>query len=750
MENLLEQTFGLSKVVLKKLTGYDNVNYLLTCDSGRFILKTYPYDKELLALVEAENNALHFLAQNNPNQFPEPIKELRIIIWENEKLIVRLLTFLPGEFLGQVEQNHELLGSLGQFLAKLDNILLTFDHPIPKTRRWEWDLQYLSLNKKYLSDISLATERNLVRYFMLQFEENVVPQIPNLRMAYIHNDANESNILVTHNRVTGLIDFGDLAYSMLINELAIALTYVCYDKENPLEWAEPVLSAYHKELELLEIEVKLLYYLIAARLCTSVCNSAHTKKHNPHNLHALSSEKMAWIMLKKWLALGPIAVENSFRSALGWKPLAQQQVDSALQRRYQSISPLLSVSYDDPILMEGAAFQYMYDQQGTSFLDAYNNIPHVGHSHPKVVEAGQRQLAKLNTNTRYLYNQLADYAEKLLAKFPPSLSKVYFVNSGSAASDLAIRLAFAYSKNQALMVMDHGYHGHTRAAIDISAYKFNHKKGQGQQDYILKVPLPDTYRGKYKTPNEQAGKLYAQEAIEQLKYSGKTVAAFISEPIVGCGGQVPLALGYLQELYPAIRNQGGVCISDEVQTGFGRLGEHFWGYEAHNVVPDIVILGKPIANGHPMGAVVCTEEIAACFAEGPEFFSSFGGNPVSCAIAQAVLEVLEEEKLPEHAQIVGAYFQKQLNELQKQYPAIGDVRGAGLFIGIELIIPGTLDPNPKLANYLKNELRKRHILISTDGPFDSVLKSKPPLCFTTENVDQVVRELELLLKNYPT
>jgi len=378
-------------------------------------------------------------------------------------------------------------------------------------------------------------------------------------------------------------------------------------------------------------------------------------------------------MLYRWLSISPVAAENQFRTAIGLPVEKTQTIAKMVKSRHQHISPILSLSYDKPIYMVRSAFQYMYDAYGNTFLDAYNNIPHVGHSHPKVVAAGQKQMAKLNTNTRYIYDLLAEYAEKLLSKFPASLNKVYFVNSGSAASDLAIRMAYAHTKHKRIMVMEHGYHGHTQIATDISDYKFNNPKGQGQKDFILKTQIPDTYRGKY-TTNRSAGKMYAKEAIEQIE-----------------SGQVPLADGYLKEIYPAIRKQGGVCISDEVQTGFGRLGNYFWGFEAQDVVPDMVITGKPMANGHPMGAVVCTSEIAESFSKGVEFFSSFGGNPVSCAIGLSVLEVIEEEKLQENAKIVGDFYKSLFIELQKKYDCIGDVRGSGLFLGVEIIKENSIE-----------------------------------------------------------
>jgi 4-aminobutyrate aminotransferase-like enzyme/Ser/Thr protein kinase RdoA (MazF antagonist) len=753
MNKLLQSVFGFQQIEIKKLDGYANTNYLVKTDSDKYIFKTYKYNGELLDLVKAENETLLFLQKGDKNKYPKPIQfidgsYIEILNIAGKKQICRMLTFLEGEFLGDIKPTKKLFQSFGSFLAEMDIKLQSLTNYTIKARQWEWDIQYLDLNKKYISDIPNAKDRNTVRYFFQQFEENVRPILPNLRKQIIHNDANEWNVLVENGEVSGIIDFGDLAHSLLINELAIAITYACYDKENPLEWASIILKAYHSKLPIKENEIKILYYLIAARLSISVCNSAHSRKTDANNKYASVSEKSAWKMLYRWLSINPIKAENIFRTAIGLtvaKPLAIKDV---VRKRHQHISPILSISYNKPIYMVRSAFQYMYDAYGNTFLDAYNNIPHVGHSHPKVVMAGQQQMAKLNTNTRYLYDWLSEYAEKLLSKFPASLNKVYFVNSGSAASDLAIRMAKIHTGFEKLMVMEYGYHGHTQTATDISDYKFNNPKGQGQKDFILKTQIPDTYRGKYTINDENAGKKYAQEAIRQIENYDFSIAAFISEPIVGCAGQVPLADGYLKEVYPAIRKQGGICISDEVQTGFGRLGDYFWGFEAHNVIPDMVIIGKPMANGHPMGAVICTEEIAESFSKGVEFFSSFGGNPVSCAIATSVLEVIEEEKLQENAKIVGDYYKSLFLELQNKYNCVGDIRGSGLFLGIEIIKNNSIQPDIELAHHIKNELRNKNILISTDGPFDSVIKTKPALCFTKENAKKVVENIDKVLKLY--
>lgn len=750
IKTLLIKEFGIYPIEIKQLHGYDNKNYQVVTVDAVYVFKTYQFSKEQFDLVKAENELLIYLNEVGQIGTPTPVlftdkSTEKVVGVENSELIIRMLTFLEGDFVGDIKYTPELAASLGTFLANLNSKLLQYTNYVIKSRQHDWDLQYALRNREYLAAIENATDRSLVAYFFLQFEEIVVPTLPKLRKTILHSDANEWNLLTKNNQISGIIDFGDVAYTPLINELAIAITYACYGQENSLEFALPILQAYHGVIPLQETEISILYYLIAVRLCVSVCNAARAKQVDPENAYAIISEQLAWKFLRYLLTINPIGFENRIRAGLGFEPEKTNTVETLLTSRNQHLSSILSVSYKNPIYVKKAAFQYMYDGYGNTILDAYNNIPHVGHAHPKVVRAGQKQLAKLNTNTRYIYDSLASYAEKLLAKFPASLNKVFFVNSGSEASDLAIRLARKHTGLFKLMVMEHGYHGHTQAGIDISDYKFSNPKGQGQKEFILKTPIPDTYLGKYKQNDGTAGKAYANEAILQLNTSDEPIAAFIAEPIVGCGGQVPLAKGYLAPLYQAIRSQGGVCISDEVQTGFGRLGDFFWGFEAQKIIPDIVIIGKPMGNGHPMGAVITTAEIAASFETGVEFFSSFGGNPVSCEIGAAVLDIIEEENLQANAKAVGDYYKALFIDLKNKFDCIGDVRGSGLFLGVEIVKSGTQEPDAALAKYIKDELRNRHILISTDGPHDSVLKTKPPLIFTKENAKTVVDAVEMVI-----
>lgn len=730
------------------MEGYISTNYCVKSDQGVFVLKIYPASTSERAQILAETAMVQQMSHLNKDQVSQPVlNQNGEVVTEADDRIYRLISFVEGTFLAEAPHTPALFESFGRFMAQLDQPLLSFRNSALEARKLEWDLQHIQKVRPLVSHIKQPEQRKIVQHFFLQWDTQVQPVLSQLRNSIIHNDGNDWNILVSQDQVVGIIDFGDAVYTALINELAIAISYAVFGKEDPLHWASYIVSGYHQTLPLEAQELDILYYLIAGRLITSVCKSAHEKKLKPDSEYITISEKAAWELLEKWIRINPIKARDSFYNAAGFVLPERPNPEEILEKRYQVISPILSVSYRQPIYMQGAAFQYMYDAQGNTFLDAYNNIPHVGHQHPQVVEAGQKQMATLNTNTRYLYDQLEAYAAKLLAKFPDPLNKVYFVNSGSAASDLAVRLAQNYTGHQAMMVMEHGYHGNTRLGIDISHYKYTSKGGKGQPAHIIEAPIPDTYRGELK--GADAGQHYAAEAIQKLHAADQPVAGFIAEPIIGCGGQVPLAPGYLQAMYPAIRGQGGLCISDEVQTGFGRMGTHFWGFEMHGVIPDIVILGKPMGNGHPMGAVVTTDAIAEAFDNGMEFFSSFGGNPVSCAIGAAVLDVIEEEKLQQNSLEVGNYFMQSLRALQSEFASIGDVRGSGLFIGMELIKEEQLTPDTALASHIKNELRKRHILVSTDGPYDSVIKSKPPLCFTRANVDQMVAEMrEILSQNH--
>ncbi|HZJ42725.1 MAG TPA: aminotransferase class III-fold pyridoxal phosphate-dependent enzyme [Pyrinomonadaceae bacterium] len=409
----------------------------------------------------------------------------------------------------------------------------------------------------------------------------------------------------------------------------------------------------------------------------------------------------------------------------------------------------LSIAYRNPVKIVRGEMQYLFDESGRRFLDAYNNVAHVGHCNPRVVEAGQRQMALLNTNTRYLSDNVLNLAERIIATLPEKLNTCFFVNSGSEANELALRLARAHTGAIDLIVLDHAYHGNTTTMIDISPYKHDGPGGIGPPAWVHKVPLPDLYRGLYRGVGPEIASLYSQHVvavINSLWTTDKKLCGFIAESLPSVGGQILLPESYLGQVYSVVRAAGGVCIADEVQTGYGRVGSHFWGFERYGVVPDIVVLGKPIGNGHPLGAVITTKEIAQSFNNGMEFFSTFGGNNVSAAIGTAVLEVVLDERLQAHAASTGEQLLNELRKLMKHHSCIGEVRGTGFFIGVELVEHReTLEPATELADRVVNEMRERAILLGTDGPFHTVIKIRPPMPFSAGDATELVLNLDQVL-----
>ena len=376
-----------------------------------------------------------------------------------------------------------------------------------------------------------------------------------------------------------------------------------------------------------------------------------------------------------------------------------------------------------------------------------NNVPHVGHANPRVVAAAGRQLAVLNTNTRYLHPLIEAYGERLKATLPEALSVCFFVNSGSEANELALRLARTTSGRKGTVVVDAAYHGNSGALIEISPYKHDGPGGSGAPPWVQKVALPDPYRGRFR--GEGTGPAYAalvDEAMDALQARGFPVGVFIVESMLGCGGQVVLPVGYLQEAFRRVRARGGLCIADEVQVGFGRAGTHFWAFQTQEVVPDIVTLGKPIGNGWPLGAVVTTAAIARAFANGMEYFNTFGGNPASMAAGLAVLDEIDARDLQGNALRIGTRILDGLRALQSRFPVLGDVRGLGLYLGAELVWDrDSRAPHPVAACYIANRLRDLGVLISTDGPDHNVLKIKPPLVVGEADADLLLERLERVL-----
>uniref|UniRef100_A0A673H514 Ethanolamine-phosphate phospho-lyase n=1 Tax=Sinocyclocheilus rhinocerous TaxID=307959 RepID=A0A673H514_9TELE len=419
--------------------------------------------------------------------------------------------------------------------------------------------------------------------------------------------------------------------------------------------------------------------------------------------------------------------------------MATENLDKqkTIDLRKKHVGPSCKVFFShDPIKIVRARGQYMYNEKDEKYLDCINNVAHVGHCHPDVVEAGAKQMELLNTNSRFLHDNLVLYAQRLQATLPEKLSVCYFVNSGSEANDLALRLAWQYTGHKDIITLENAYHGHVSSLIDISPYKFQQMACAEPSQHVHVALSPDIYRGKYCEDHPDPAIAYAEnvkDIIEQAHKKGRKIAAFIAESLQSCGGQVIPPVGYFQKVAQHVRNAGGIFIADEVQVGFGRVGTHFWGFQlqGEDFVPDIVTMGKPIGNGHPMSCVITTREVAESFmSSGMEYFNTFGGNPVSCAIGLAVLDVIEKEDLQGNALHIGGYLTRLLYDLKKRHLLVGDVRGRGLFIGLDLV---------------RNRDKRTPATAEAQDVIYRSEQFKPPMCFSREDAELVVEKIDQIL-----
>ncbi|GHF99558.1 aminotransferase class III-fold pyridoxal phosphate-dependent enzyme [Thalassotalea marina] len=752
--SLLQHHYQLSGT-LKPLASYCDQNLLLTTEQHEFVIKVSNSAEKETELA-MQNEAMQHLAvkgipvpqalENNVGLQITPIKDN-----QHNQFYLRVLTFLPGNFYAQISAENtspKLWQNLGEFMSQVTVGLSDFQHP-GAFRFFDWDLAHGYAICQEKKPLLPEEQRVIVEYFLNLYQAHAAPLLAKLPRSVIHNDANDHNLLVNDitspQIITGLIDFGDMVYSHTINELAITAAYALMAQQDPINTLKCVVAGFNKRYPLNDEEFEVLIYLICLRLCTSVCNAAKAIKEQPDNKYLLVSVEPAWHLLKLFKQHNFFALTCQLKVACDINPDTGKSKQAIKSYREKHLGKTLSLSFKEPLKIVRGQGAYLYDEQGNAYLDMVNNVCHVGHCHPKVVAAGQAQMAKLNTNTRFLHDNLVDYAEKLLATMPEPLSVCMFVNSGSEANELAFRLAKNFTGSQQLLTVDGAYHGNTNACINASPYKFDGPGGEGAPKYVHKVMLPDPYRGSFQTSDKLAGKAYAQDilrVINELAQQNKKPGMFICESLQGVAGQIIMPDGYLEAAYQYVRDAGGVCIADEVQVGFGRVGTNMWAFETQNVVPDIVTLGKPIGNGHPMAAVITTQEIADAFVTGMEYFNTFGGNPVSCAIGMAVLEVIEQEQLKENALKTGHYLKQQLIVLRQEFDVIGDVRGLGLFIGVELVLDReNKTPATELTAKLVEFVKAKHIILSTEGPYYNVLKIKPPIVFNRNDADKFVAAL---------
>jgi 4-aminobutyrate aminotransferase-like enzyme/Ser/Thr protein kinase RdoA (MazF antagonist) len=730
---------------------------------------------------------------------------------------VRLLTYLPGRPLGELDgrPGEDLLEAVGGLLGHVDRALDDFLHPALEPP-FDWDLLHGErVVRDGLEAVEDGRQQAALASFLEAFQSEVGSALHDLPRAIIHNDANDYNILVRGEsgalvrgepgavQVSGLIDFGDLTWTARAGEPAIAMAYLSLDQPDPLDACAALLRGYQRVQPLDPEEVDLLFPMALLRLSVSVVMAAVQTRQRPDDPYLAISQDPIRRTLPHLLSLpwglartrlrqaaclpppprpiggivrpqvrdqeGSEAFEAHRYGVLGQhagagrlelelppgkiRDEARRDRAGALALRRRHLGGNLGLSYREPLHLARGWMQYLWDREGRRYLDAYNNVPHVGHAHPQVVEAVSRQMGLLNTNTRYLHDLQGRLAQQLAETLPAPLSVCYFLNSATEANELALRMIQAATGRKEMIVLEGGYHGHTTGMIDLSPYKHAGPGGQGSPDWVHVAPLPDPYRGRYRAPDDGQGavlgRLYAQdveELVEGMVGAGRPPAGFLAESLPSVGGQLVLPPGYLARVYRAVRRAGGLCIADDVQTGYGRLGTHFYGFQLQDVVPDVVVLGKPMGNGHPLAAVVTTADVAQAFQTGMEFFSTFGGNTVSCAAGLAVLDVMEREDLQDHALQVGRHLRTGLVDLAEAHPLVGDVRGSGFFLGMELVTDRLRRvPAPGAASAIVESLRNEGVLIGVDGLNHNVLKIRPPMPFGRADAERVVDTLDRAL-----
>ena len=761
-ESIAREYWGL-QCQAEPLAGEVDRNFLLVTNAGdRWVLKISRENTDRVDL-DYQIEALRFLEDSPVAHFVQrvlPTADGHFLLpydrGEGGRCWVRILSFLNGSPLVNIrERPPALLEEIGRALALLDLALRDFDHP-GAHRDHPWNLERTHDLARYTEKITEPARREMVERHLENFRHDVVPRFEGLERSVIHNDANDHNLLVGSDAdgepvLAGLIDFGDSRQTITIAELAITAAYLMLDQEYPLTTAALVTTGYASVRQLSTAEQRLLFDLIIARLCASVLMSVRGLHLEPENEYLQISAQPVWRLLERMSLIDPDEATRTFEDACATSSAPVRSADEIVAIRRSHFGYNLSLSYSEPLKIVRGEGQYLFDDDGRRYLDLVNNVCHVGHCHPHVVAAAQAQMAELNTNTRYLHDNLAEYSLRLTGTLPEGLEVCFFTNSGTEANDLALRLARTHTGSKEIIVLDHAYHGHSPSLVEISPYKCEGPGGEGLAEHAHKVPMPDPYRGPHRGPDAGVG--YADEvrtAIAEIESTGRNLGAFMAESLIGCGGQVIPAPGFLSAAADAAREVGGVYIADEVQVGFGRVGSHMWAFESQDVVPDIVTLGKPIGNGHPMAAVVTTAEIAASFDTGMEYFNTFGGNPVSCAVGLAVLDVIEMQGLQQHALEVGNRMIDGLHELQTRHELIGDVRGLGLFIGIELVRDReALKPAGREASRVIDKMKARGFLLSTDGPLHNVLKIKPPMVLTEQDVDETLEALDEVLGAFP-
>ncbi len=738
--------FGLAARA-ETLVSERDQNFRLTAEDGSLWVLKVSNAVEDPAVVEMEVAAVERIAAVDPS-LPVPVARASLdngpivtAVVDGTAHLVRLLPLLPGRNPEPEDLDAATFERVGETVARIGRALRGFFHPAAGRTIW-WDQQHLPELARRVPVGEDPGRRELLGEVLARFDAHVVPAFASLRAQVIHNDVTLDNLLLDEaGRVTGIIDFGDMAHTALVLDIPATLQSLVRGRTDLFEVSEAFLAGYASVLPLEEAEASLLGDLLAGRMAQTILISAWRMPQHPDNEYIRGWAEPAWELLEQMQAIGFDEVSRRMRD-IALAPLAGRVPSDELLARRRAVlgSALESLSYRTPLHLVRGRGTWMEAADGRRYLDAYNNVPVVGHAHPRVVEAIARQAAALNTNTRYLHEHVVELAERLVATMPGGLDTVLFVNSGSEANDLAWRLATTWTGADAGLATAWSYHGVSAAVAHVTASEWPDGR---KPDGVEVFDAPDTYRDRY--PDGSAATTEVAAAVGRLSECGRRPAAlFIDSTFTADGIFVPEP-AVVAGIIGTAREAGALFVADEVQSGHGRTGE-LWGFSRWGVTPDIVTLGKPMGNGHPVAAVITRSEIVDRFGAATTFFSTFGGTPVASAAALAVLDVLEDEGLVGSAATVGDAVRADLAVLAERHPAIGDVRGRGLMTGVELVRDrAAREPATTLARWVRDEMAERGVLIGTTGRHGNVLKIRPPLSLTDAEARLVVATLEEVL-----
>jgi 4-aminobutyrate aminotransferase-like enzyme len=743
---ILTEGFGVESSSLRPLAGERDQNFRVNTAGGqRFLLKiSNPADDAPILAMQAA--ALSHIERVDPGlpvmrALPTAAGESWVDVPgpDNRTYPARLFTFLPGQVIANTALTTEAIWSHGQTTARLGRALRGFFHPAADYEIL-WDITRLPELRPLLTHVTDGPRRAQLDWILDRFEAQVAPALPGLRAQVIHGDMSLDNVLFGDDlRVSGIVDFGDMTHAPLVCDLAIAVADVLHGRDDAIEAAEALIGGYVSVTPLEDEEAGLLADLVAARLATEITVTAWRVGRYPDNAaYAASGEPGARAFLDAIESVGIDAVARRFREACRRLPYQRSATSDLLERRRRAL-PRSPLFYSSPVHLVRGEGVWLFDPDDRRYLDCYNNVAVVGHSHPRVVQAVTQQQRLLATHSRYLHEAIVELAERLQATLPPELDAVMVVNSGSEANDLAWRIARAATGRAGAVVTAFAYHGLTEATHALSPEEWAREE---QPAHVATIPAPDGYRGRYRRGDDGWVQRYAAHIDDAARALGdRGFAAVYLDPAFTADGILAPPPSYLQDAARRAQALGGLVVADEVQAGHGRFGTHLWSFQASGITPDMVVMGKPMGNGFPVAALVVKSQLLEAIPEEVELFSTFGGNPVACAAALEVLAVIEDEGLVANAGDVGAYLRHGLLSLAERHPVIGDVRGEGLLLGVELIDEAG-GPAAGTARKVTEAMRERGILLSATGPAGNVLKIRPPLVFQREHADLLLQTLD--------